>query len=52
MYEYVVITYKLFLGMGFCEFVDKNSCDAAIDALNGHEFHGRQLRVDHARPRN
>jgi len=39
-------------GMGFCEFDSKESCQSAIDGLNGYEIHGRQLRVDHARPRN
>jgi len=39
-------------GMGFCEFDSKESCQTAIDNLNGFEVHGRQLRVDHARPRN
>lgn len=39
-------------GMGFCEYEDKESCDSAIDGLNGFELQGRQLRVDHARQRN
>jgi RNA recognition motif-containing protein len=39
-------------GMGFCEFGTQEECQSAIDSLNGHEIHGRQLRVDHARPRN
>lgn len=37
--------------MGFCEFGTKEECEAAIAALNGHDLHGRQLRVDHAKPR-
>ena len=41
----------MYLGMGFCEFDTKESCQSAIDGLNGYEVHGRQLRVDHARPR-
>ena len=41
-----------FLGMGFCELDSKESCQSVIDALNGYEVHGRELRVDHARPRN
>merc|ERR1711917_24703 len=28
-------------GMGFCEFDSKESCQAAIDSLNGFEMHGR-----------
>ena len=40
-----------YLGMGFCEYDTKESCQSAIDGLNGYEVHGRQLRVDHARPR-
>jgi len=39
-------------GMGFCEFGTQEECQSAIDSLNGHELHGRQIRVDHARPRN
>jgi len=38
-------------GMGFCEFGSKEECQAAIDGLNGHDLDGRQLRVDHAKPR-
>ena len=41
----------IYLGMGFCEYDTKESCQSAIDGLNGYEVHGRQLRVDHARPR-
>ena len=36
-------------GFGFVEMSDGG--DAAIDALNGHEFDGRQLTVNEARPR-
>ena len=39
----------MLLGMGFCEFADESSCQAAIDSLNGHDYNGRQLRVDHAK---
>jgi len=39
-------------GMGFCEFSSKEECQSAIDGLNGFDFNGRQLRVDHAKPRN
>ena len=39
----------MLVGMGFCEFADESSCQAAIDGLNGHDFNGRQLRVDHAK---
>jgi len=39
-------------GMAFCEFTSAAECQQAIDNLNGHELHGRQLRVDHAKPRN
>lgn len=39
-------------GMGFCEFSSKDECQQAINGLNGHDMHGRQLRVDHAKPRN
>ena len=45
------VIFIVYLGMGFCEFDTKASCQLAIDGLNGHELHGRQLRVDHARPR-
>ena len=45
------LVYHIYLGMGFCEFDTKESCQSAIDGLNGYEVHGRQLRVDHARPR-
>lgn len=38
--------------MGFCEFETEESCQSAIDGLNGYELQGRQLRVDHARQRN
>merc|ERR1719215_1427189 len=36
-------------GMGFCEFSDEASCQQAIDGLNGQDFNGRALRVDHAK---
>jgi len=39
-------------GMGFCEFASKDECQSAINGLNGYDMQGRQLRVDHAKPRN
>ena len=45
------VDFIIYLGMGFCEFDTKETCQSAIDGLNGYEVHGRQLRVDHARPR-
>ncbi|MBE0448237.1 MAG: RNA-binding protein [Actinobacteria bacterium] len=38
-------------GFGFVEMEDTDAADAAIDALNGVEFHGRKLVVNKARPR-
>jgi hypothetical protein len=33
-------------GYGFCEFSDAAGADAAVRTFNGHELHGRQIRVD------
>lgn len=38
-------------GFGFVEMSDDNSGRAAIEATNGHPFHGRDLVVNEARPR-
>lgn len=38
-------------GFGFVEMSDDNSGRAAIEATNGHNFHGRDLVVNEARPR-
>lgn len=40
-------------GFAFVEMADEQSADAAIRALDGHEFEGRNLRVNEAmeRPR-
>ena len=38
-------------GFGFVEMVDENTARQAIDQLNGKFVHGRELRVDEARPR-
>jgi len=37
-------------GFGFIEMQDDEAAEAAISALNGSEFNGRKLAVDHARP--
>jgi len=37
-------------GFGFVEMADPASAQAAKEALNGHEFDGRTLKVDDARP--
>ncbi len=37
-------------GFGFVEMSDPDQAQAAIDALNGHEFGGRALTVNEARP--
>lgn len=36
-------------GFGFVEMVDDESAASAKDALNGFEFEGRRLRIDHAK---
>ncbi|GMH33794.1 hypothetical protein BSKO_01628 [Bryopsis sp. KO-2023] len=35
-------------GYGFCEYYDVSTAEGAVRNLNGHEVHGRQLRVDFA----
>jgi RNA recognition motif-containing protein len=35
-------------GFGFITFEDAESCQSAIDALNGFEFNGRTLKVNMA----
>lgn len=37
-------------GFGFVE-MDDDSGRAAIDGLDGHSYHGRELKVNEARPR-
>ncbi|MDA9661091.1 RNA-binding protein [Gammaproteobacteria bacterium] len=38
-------------GFGFVEMESKEAGQAAIDALNGTDFGGRDLRVNEAKPR-
>ena len=38
-------------GFGFVEMNSDGEAQAAMKALNGHEFEGRALTVDHAKPR-
>ena len=38
-------------GYGFVEMPDQAEAQAAIDALNGLELKGRELRIEEARPR-
>jgi len=38
-------------GFGFVEMPDDNEANVAIEALNGKEVSGRNLRVNEARPR-
>jgi len=38
-------------GFGFVEMPDDNAANAAIEALNGKEVSGRNIRVNEARPR-
>ncbi|HAU38191.1 MAG TPA: RNA-binding protein, partial [Phycisphaerales bacterium] len=38
-------------GFGFVEMADNAAADAAINALNGKEFSGRNLTVNEAKPR-
>jgi len=40
-----------FRGFAFVE-MDDSDATAAIDALNGQMFNGRELRINEARPRN
>ncbi|KAK6019715.1 hypothetical protein OSTOST_14647 [Ostertagia ostertagi] len=35
-------------GFGFCEFSDEAGAHNAVNSLNGADFNGRQLRVNHA----
>ncbi|MDC7126547.1 MAG: RNA-binding protein [Spirochaetales bacterium] len=39
-------------GFGFVEMQDEDAADAAISALNGTDFAGRELKVNVARDRN
>ena len=39
-------------GFGFVTMVEKDSATSAIDSLNKHEFDGRALVVNEARPKN
>ena len=38
-------------GFGFVEMPDRSEAEDAIENLNGHEFGGRRLTVNEARPR-
>jgi len=38
-------------GFGFVEFSDEEAAQSAMEALNGQDFEGRQLKVNEARPR-
>ncbi len=38
-------------GFGFVEMPDRAQGEAAIEALNGNEVDGRELRINEARPR-
>ena len=38
-------------GFGFVEMASADEAGAAIEALNGHEADGRELKVNEARPR-
>ena len=38
-------------GFGFVEMADDSAADSAINALNGTEFHGRNINVNVARPK-
>ena len=38
-------------GYGFVEMADDEAARRAIAALNGSDFHGRELRVDESQPR-
>ncbi len=39
-------------GFGFIEMATEEEARAAENALNGHDFDGRQLKVNEAKPRN
>jgi RNA recognition motif-containing protein len=38
-------------GFGFVEMANSDEASKAIEALNGNEIGGRQIRVNEARPR-
>jgi len=38
-------------GFGFVEMANSDEANKAIEALNGNEMEGRQIRVNEARPR-
>jgi len=38
-------------GFGFVEMASSDDAAAAIEALNGHEAEGRELKVNEAKPR-
>jgi RNA recognition motif-containing protein len=38
-------------GFGFVEFSDEEAAQSAMEALDGQDFEGRQLKVNEARPR-
>lgn len=38
-------------GFGFVEFTDEGAANAAIEALDGKDFNGRDLKVNVARPK-
>lgn len=38
-------------GFGFVEMSSREQADSAISALNGRDVEGRQLTVNHAKPR-
>jgi len=38
-------------GFGFVEMANREEAEAAIESLNGADFHGRSLTVNEARPR-
>jgi RNA recognition motif-containing protein len=38
-------------GFGFVEMANREEAEAAIESLNGSDFHGRNLTVNEARPR-
>ena len=37
-------------GYGFIEMIDEEAADAAIEANDGQDFNGRELKVNKARP--
>lgn len=39
-------------GFGFIEMNSKEAADAAKERFNGHDLHGRALKVNDAKPRN